>query len=790
VLVLLVMALALLWLLIAAHRERLGFGHFSKRGAFVLAFLAFEVLLLGITEFSSIGHHFTAGTVVGAWSIVTFILLILARTQIRLLDNQVRSHDGVRIRRSDNAERLSNEDRFWVCIIVLIFSLLMVTGFLYTPSYADSMVYHLARVEHWIQNRSIGFFATHYLAQLEFSPLSEYNLAHLHLLSGTDRFDASMDLLSCLVCIVGVSEVARLLGGSRSTQIAAAVICASIPSAVLLATGTENDFFAAATGIGVFTILARFSFGVRWGYRAVALGAAIGLSYMAKSTMTALLLPPVLVLFVVAGIRHKRTAGLRATLGRAINHVWVIAASAFAVAGVFLVQSEQLFGSLVGPDTKALIISPITLDGMGANIVRATAADFRIGDGIAGVQSYVSMIALGTLQRFYSVFGVSINDQHYAGVLHSNTFAAGDHTLYQRIPEFGANPWDILLAVSAAVALLVAVVRGCRKLRLALVLSLTLGCGFFLLTGIGKWEPYDVRFQVPFLVAVSGVIALALSIFPRWVTSLILVGLVVSCLPQLLDNVETPLVPPHQYQGSYLTSYFGQYNHPAGSVQAAGYQTITAMLAQSTCTRAGIGNWVLYEFPLWVGLQHEHYTGVLNDFDVTNASEELEDSYRPCASITQRGPHYITPNNGTVNVQQSILALSINPSDATTIKTEAPRFHSTSHGVRVLPGAGWSTDTYGTLPFLHGSGSLYLFSDSPRRVQLQLRLVSTIHQSNLALSEPNGTSIPTITGHDTIDADLDLHRGITQVDMVTEPNAVVRQRMLVMTEVTVRSAGS
>jgi hypothetical protein len=511
---------------------------------------------------------------------------------------------------------------------------------------------------------------------------------------------------------------------------------------------------------------------------------------MAKSTMTALLLPPLLVLFVVAGFRLERTEGLQVTLGRAINHVWVIGASALAVAGVFLAQSEQLFGTLVGPDTKALIISPITVNGMGANIVRATAANFRIGDGVAGVQTYISMIALGTLRRVYSVFGVSINDKHYAGVLHSNTFAAGDHTLYQRIPEFGANPWNILLALSAAIALLVAVARGRRNLRLALVLSLTLGCGFLLLTGIGKWEPYDVRFQVPFFVAVSGVIALALSIFPRWVTSLILVGLVVSCLPQLLDNVETPLVPPYQYHGSYLTSYFGQYNNPPGSAQAPAYQTITTMLAQSTCKQAGIDNWLRYEYPLWVGLQHEHYEGVLNDFDVTNASQHLEDSYRPCASITQQGPHYVTPNNGTVNVQQSILALSINPSDAATIRTEVPRFQSTARGVRVLPGGGWSTDTYGTLPFLHGSGSLYLFSDSSREVQLQLRLVSTVPQSTLALSGPNGISVPTTTGHDTIEADLDLHRGITRIRMVTKPNATVHHRMLVMTEVTIRPAGS
>ena len=453
--------------------------------------------------------------------------------------------------------------------------------------------------------------------------------------------------------------------------------------------------------------------------------------------------------------------------------ILIIAASAVAIVGVFLVQTEQLFGALLGPSSKALISSPVTIPGLGANVDRATAANFQIGDGVAGVDTYVSKVVLGVLGHVYSVFGVSINDPHYASVLHSNTFATSDYRLVQRIAEYGANPWNILLAVFALVVLVVAVARGRREFRLALVLALSLGCGFLVFTGIGKWAPFNVRYQLPFFVAVSAVIAVALSIFPRWVTRLVLVGLVVSCLPQLLDNDETPLVPPYRFHGSYLTPYFGLYGNPPGSEQAPAYQTVATMLAQSTCTRAAIGNWVGLEYPLWVGLQHEHYKGVLNDFDVTNVSRRLEPSYRPCASITQQGPRYVTPNNGTVNVQQSILALSMNPADAATIKTGIPRFQSAVRGVKVLPGGGWSTDRYGTLPFLVANGSLYLFSGSSQPIQLRLHMVSSVPQSTLRLSEANGQSVFTTIHHGTIEADLDLRRGISRIDMVTEPN---RQR--------------
>ncbi len=496
-LLLLVIPFGLLWLLIAGHRTRLGFGNLSIRGALVLAYLAFEVLLLGITELSSAGHHFTAGTVAILWLIVIIILLFAARTQITGLVRRARSHDGSRFGLTDRVRRLSGEDRFWIAILIAIFGLLVATGFFYRPSYGDSLVYHLARVEHWIQNRTVAPFATHNLEQVEFAPLSEYNLAHLHLLSGTDRFDACMELLAALVSIVGVSELARLLGASRSTQIAASVICATIPSGILLATSTDNDYLAAATGIGVLIILTAFSFQGRWGYRAVALGAAIGLAYMAKSTMSALLGPAVVALFAVAVYRQVRSGRGRTTLENGIAQVAVIAASTVAIVSVFLVQTDQVFGTLLGPTTKDLISSPITIRGLGANV---TAPRRPTSISVTASPAFKPTSARwrwASLRHTYSVFGVSINNPHFAGILHSQTFAVSDYTLDQRIAAYGANPWNVLLAVAAIVVLIVAVARGRREFRLSLVLALSLGCGFLLLTGIGKWEPYDVRFQLP-----------------------------------------------------------------------------------------------------------------------------------------------------------------------------------------------------------------------------------------------------------------------------------------------------
>ncbi len=153
-------------------------------------------------------------------------------------------------------------------MIVAIFGVFVTLAWIYLPSNNDSLRYHLARVEHWIENRTIAAFATQYLPQVEFPPLAEYNLAILHLLSGTDRFDGFVSLFATLICVAGSSELARLLGADRHTQILAAVLFATIPSVILLAPSTENDPMAAAIGIGFLIIALSFSFNRRWLWQA------------------------------------------------------------------------------------------------------------------------------------------------------------------------------------------------------------------------------------------------------------------------------------------------------------------------------------------------------------------------------------------------------------------------------------------------------------------------------------------------------------------------------------------
>src|SRR5262249_24186271 len=54
------------------------------------------------------------------------------------------------------------------------------------PNNYDSQTYHLPKIEHWVAQHNVQFFATEIQRQITISPGAEYLLLHLRLLTGGD----------------------------------------------------------------------------------------------------------------------------------------------------------------------------------------------------------------------------------------------------------------------------------------------------------------------------------------------------------------------------------------------------------------------------------------------------------------------------------------------------------------------------------------------------------------------------------------------------------------------------
>ena len=104
--------------------------------------------------------------------------------------------------------------------------------------------------------------------------------------------------------------------------------------------------------------------------------------------------------------------------------------------------------------------------------------------------------------------------------------------------------------------LIVAVARGVRKVRMALLLAVGLALSYLLFASTARWGVYyTVRYQIPQFVAWSPAIAIALATLPKMVTRVALCFLVITCVPQLFNNIEEPFFH-HNYSAKSLAPYF------------------------------------------------------------------------------------------------------------------------------------------------------------------------------------------------------------------------------------------
>jgi len=185
--------------------------------------------------------------------------------------------------------------------------------------------------------------------------------------------------------------------------------------------------------------------------------------------------------------------------------------------------------------------------------------------------------------------------------------------------------------------------------------------GFVAFAATARWSLYAVRYGLPLLVLWAPLLAIALAGVHRMLLRLTVVFLVVASVPFLLDSYTRPLLDRPEY-ASDLDAYFAP--RPVDGLPAMppqDYVDVRDAIVATGCDRVGIGNWVLFEYPIWVGLHNAGWNGELRHVGVRNASRVAEDtSFEPCATIRQTVLHQaLKPIEGQVEIPFGILSLSL-----------------------------------------------------------------------------------------------------------------------------------
>ena len=356
--------------------------------------------------------------------------------------------------------------------VVLVWSVVLAIAVIYPPNTWDSIIYHMPRVASWIQQGSINFFPTATLKQLHQPPLAEWNILHLQILSGGDRFANTVQWIALVGCGVAASLIAKELKQSFPVQVLALVIATTLPMGLLQAASTKNDlvvsFWLLAFALFALQYLRKPTVG-----RMSFCGLALGFALLTKGTAYAVA-PPLAAMLLLYGIIHTQGARPRMKLASAVV---VILAIALLLNSSHWARNWGLFRHPWPPSDPGDLNAEVNIPIVWSNLVRHAA--LHLGVPSDQMNAITLDVLRGVLGDLIGIPGATYRNES----LHI-AFSKSEH-----------NAGNFLHFWVLAVSLLGIVLFG-RRFQFStptvyLALAIVLGALFY--SSILRWDPWASR---------------------------------------------------------------------------------------------------------------------------------------------------------------------------------------------------------------------------------------------------------------------------------------------------------
>lgn len=470
-------------------------------------------------------------------------------------------------------------ERLMGAMLLLILAVTFVTAISSVPNTWDSMTYHLPRVMHWWQNGSVEHYPTSISRQLYQPPLAEFALLHIFGLTGADRGLNLLQWVALGITLVAVSSITQHLGGSRRAQLLAAIIAATIPSAILQASNTKNTLVLTmwlAVSLALMLAAQRPNARAK-GATLLASGIAMGLAVLTHG-MALFLVLPLGVWWLIVAMRISRR--------RAILPVVAALLLAFAMNSPHWMRNARAFDHPLGDSTadyRNTTFGPGTLL---SNLVRSLT--LHAATPWEDTNEHITASVSAAL----SVVGIDANDP---GTTWGGVFLISPRVLNE---DYAPAPLHVLLLAGIAAVLIVELVRRKRIThRDALVLAVVLLVQLLLFCVILRWQVWHTRLHLPLLMLACPVIAAVVGqrLKERAVLPLAAV-LTLASLPWLVWNQTRPLLGQDNVRDlSPSLQYFNSWPPAADR-----YLPAVEALKQQPWTHLGlvVGE-DSYEYPLW-----------------------------------------------------------------------------------------------------------------------------------------------------------------------------------------------
>lgn len=191
-----------------------------------------------IMELFSMFELINTITAVLSWCVICIVLAIIVvkDKSVRIAMEYIKN--SRRIRDYWKQHRMAFICVGVFCVIICILSLLR------SQNLFDNIHHRLSKIMHWIQDGKVGYFATWTTTEIKYSNLTEYMMAQIYLLKGSDRLITIVQAGAYICsgcCIYGIS---RKIGASVRFALLAVWIFFLTPMVIIETITTQTDVVA------------------------------------------------------------------------------------------------------------------------------------------------------------------------------------------------------------------------------------------------------------------------------------------------------------------------------------------------------------------------------------------------------------------------------------------------------------------------------------------------------------------------------------------------------------------
>lgn len=601
------------------------------RKAILSAFVIVGVFIVATTEILSLVYWFNFVAVLLAWSLFNLCLVITIVRQ--------KYYRGIITELTKKVYLLPKQLSWFLASLLLgiiaITAIVGVIAVVAPPNTWDSMTYHMSRVVHWIQNRSVAHYPTYNLPQLFHPPFAEFGITHLQILSKSDRLANLVQWFSAVGSAFGVSLIAKELNANQRGQIFAAVFAATIPMGILQASSTQNDYMVTFWLVCLaYYILLSFKTQEKV-YIFSFIGASFGLGILTKSSAYLYGFPFMVWFSLVQLWRYRwrwhawQTIGFTTAIAVILNvgHYW---------------RNFDLFNSFLGTPKNfagAYKIEVISLPTFLSNVLRNLGLHLDIIRTLKLEKFITPITGIGNklILIFHDFIGVDMFDPRTTA------------TSYSGIPgisfdeNVAGNPLHLFIILSVIFYFLLRKkLRGDRALLIYQLV--TIAC-FLMLCLMLKIQGYHSRHHLAIFMFYAPVVGIILSHIPvQKLANAIAILLIVASLPWVLQNKFRPIAAEANiFNLSRIEQYFinrpqlqEPYVQAANTILSTECKNIGLSLGEGT----SVGN-EYWEYPFWVLLKNDRPEIYLENVNAQNISLSKAEQYPhknfiPCAIIAVR----------------------------------------------------------------------------------------------------------------------------------------------------------